>query len=85
VYRTKLKQDQNAIYSTRPNPGNFIDISELLGEPPDFDTPDPILSPEYGTDDEEILEALRLEKLLDNDRWQSCQFRDGHCGVWEGW
>ena len=29
---------------------------------------------------EEILENLRAEKVLSNDRWQSCTFRDAHCG-----
>lgn len=69
------------LFSSRPN---YPDISELLGDEPGYEIIDPILSPEYGTDDEEIISALRLEKLLDNDRWQSCQFRDRHCGTWEG-
>ena len=29
---------------------------------------------------EDILEKLRNEKVITNDRWQSCTFRDTHCG-----
>ena len=29
---------------------------------------------------EDILEKLRNEKVINNDRWQSCTFRDTHCG-----
>lgn len=34
--------------------------------------------------DAETLEKLRKEKVIDNDRWQSCMFREGQSGVWSG-
>ena len=35
-------------------------------------------------EDAEILEKLRKEKVIANDRWQSCTFRDTQCGFWDG-
>jgi len=35
-------------------------------------------------EEEALLEAFRIQKQLENDRWQSCTFRDEHCGRWEG-
>eukprot|EP01041_Mallomonas_annulata_P008191 gene8191-16839_t len=35
-------------------------------------------------EEEIVLENMRKERLLYNDRWQSCLFRDGQCGEWEG-
>jgi len=34
--------------------------------------------------DAETLEKLRKEKVIANDRWQSCMFREGQSGVWSG-
>jgi len=34
--------------------------------------------------DSETLEKLRKEKLIANDRWQSCMFREGQSGIWSG-
>lgn len=39
---------------------------------------------EYIESDDEYLESLRLEKQLNNDRWQSCLFRDTQTGQWRG-
>jgi hypothetical protein len=39
----------------------------------------------YGSmEDDEVIEALRLERLLDNDRWQTTHFRDNQGGEWTG-
>ena len=34
--------------------------------------------------DEEVLDALRKERMVSNDIWQSTLFRDTHCGNWVG-
>lgn len=34
--------------------------------------------------DAETLEKLRKEKIIANDRWQSCMFREEQSGVWSG-
>ena len=35
--------------------------------------------------DEEVLDALRKERMISNDIWQSTLFRDTHCGSWIGY
>ena len=34
--------------------------------------------------DEEVLQKMRLERIINNDRWQSCLMRDEHGGKWTG-
>lgn len=62
------------------------DISEFLGDSSEEYFPASATTDFYLEDgmDEEIIERLRLERQLDNDRWQSCNFRDNHCGKFEG-
>lgn len=35
-------------------------------------------------EDAEMIEAMRLERIIANDRWQSCMIRDQQAGEWEG-
>jgi hypothetical protein len=34
--------------------------------------------------EKEELKKLRIEKMIENDRWQSCNFRDFQGGEWAG-
>ena len=34
--------------------------------------------------DAEMIEAMRLERIIANDRWQSCLIRDKQGGEWTG-
>ena len=34
--------------------------------------------------DAEMIEAMRLERIIANDRWQSCLIRDRQGGEWTG-
>ena len=34
--------------------------------------------------DEALIESMREERMLANDRWQSSSYRDSHCGIWTG-
>lgn len=38
----------------------------------------------FGDTDNEEIEKLRVEKIIENDRWQSCNFRDFQGGEWAG-
>lgn len=33
---------------------------------------------------QDVLEQMRVERIISNDRWQSCSFRDTQCGEWAG-
>ena len=35
-------------------------------------------------EDEALIESMREERMLGNDRWQSSSYRDSHCGIWAG-
>ena len=35
-------------------------------------------------EDAEMIEAMRLERIIANDRWQSCLIRDRQAGEWTG-
>ena len=35
-------------------------------------------------EDAEMIEAMREERIIANDRWQSCLIRDQQAGEWEG-
>lgn len=35
-------------------------------------------------EDEEVLRDIRMNKMIVNDRWQSCHFRDNQGGEWTG-
>jgi hypothetical protein len=37
-----------------------------------------------GLTDEGMIEAMRLERIVANDRWQSCMIRDKQGGEWTG-
>jgi len=37
-----------------------------------------------GASDPEVIEKLKLERMIDNDRWQSTWFRDQQGGEWTG-
>eukprot|EP01035_Chromulina_nebulosa_P020251 gene20251-26291_t len=77
------------------NPDNYPSIEELLK---DSDAPDssslddiytniPVLpSDKYPSNltDSEVINLIKEEKQLENDRWQSILFRDNQCGDWDG-
>ena len=45
---------------------------------------DPLDAYPTGMEDEEILDAMRAERQVTNDVWQSTMFRDTQCGEWSG-
>lgn len=45
---------------------------------------DPLDAYPTGMEDEEVLEAMRNERRVSNDLWQSTSFRDTQCGEWSG-
>ena len=48
------------------------------------ENPNPEDAGYYPLDEDDFLGALREEKQLDNDRWQSILFRDSHSGSFSG-
>lgn len=66
------------------------DISEFLADlAEEFGPggPPPVLDSDFYSEDmldDVVIAKLKEERKLDNDRWQSCQFRDIHSGDWSG-
>ena len=74
--------------SNIPEVGDTNDDSETArewGQVDEYPVVDPWSLYPANASDAEVIEAMKIERLLENDRWQSYLFRDNQCDEWDGY